>query len=407
MTTLTAAFFACGRLLVEESGDRIQIFDILGFATLAYLAAVALDGVAVTVSWVALGSILVALYSKIGFRSDDEKIFTQLTAACLFLLAAGHILTLDAPPEAIVEGPESLAAAIIGLVAFATSAFACARILSGENRLWLQGLDSIGFVTLAYLAAVTLDDLWVVVAWAGLGIAVALLNRYLDRSVAMGVAGLSLAGALLHSLALEAQPVSLVEGLSDVPEALASLLSVSVGCFVVGYVMRNEEKWWKPTLYVGGGTVVLYLASTLIVTPFQPGESVVGADLASLDVRQQGQMLLSIFWAITGLVFLAYGLIRDHGLPRLAGFGLLVIAIFKVFTYDLSTLDSIYRVLSLVVLGLLLLVSAYMYQRMRSRKRSRLTLVNCYSSSDDRARSVLRTERGPSSSCSHEPPPSE
>ncbi len=37
----------------------------------------------------------------------------------------------------------------------------------------------------------------------------------------------------------------------------------------------------------------------------------------------------------------------------------------KVFVYDLSTLTSIYRVASLIALGLLLLASAFAYQRLR------------------------------------------
>ncbi len=314
-------------------------------------------------------SVSAVFFAYIGYRSSQDRQATQIGAIAQLVLAGGYILISEAPLESVSGGPESLAGAIIGLTTFAAALFMCSRLLGKERVDWIQGLDGIGFVALAYLASVTLVGLWVVAAWVGLGVAAALLSRYLDRSVAMGVSGLFIAGALLHSLVQEAVPASLVAGLSDIPEALASLLAVAAGCFAVGYILRNEETWWKPAFFVGGSTVLLYLASTLIVTPFQPGETVVTTDLASLDVRQQGQMLLSIFWAITGLAFLAYGLIRDRELLRLGGFGLLVVALVKVFTYDLSTLDSIYRVLSLVVLGLLLLISAYTYQRMKSRQR--------------------------------------
>ncbi len=37
----------------------------------------------------------------------------------------------------------------------------------------------------------------------------------------------------------------------------------------------------------------------------------------------------------------------------------------KVFLYDLSTLDSVYRIASFIALGLLLLAGAYAYQRLR------------------------------------------
>jgi uncharacterized membrane protein len=86
-----------------------------------------------------------------------------------------------------------------------------------------------------------------------------------------------------------------------------------------------------------------------------------------LEVRQQGQVALSAFWSITGLAALVLGLVRDERRLRLGGLGLLGLAIAKVFFYDLSALDSIYRVLSFVALGLLLLAGAFAYQRMRPR----------------------------------------
>ena len=43
---------------------------------------------------------------------------------------------------------------------------------------------------------------------------------------------------------------------------------------------------------------------------------------------------------------------------------LLALAVAKVFLYDMATLEAGWRVLSLVVLGVLLLVAAFAYQRM-------------------------------------------
>ncbi len=42
-----------------------------------------------------------------------------------------------------------------------------------------------------------------------------------------------------------------------------------------------------------------------------------------------------------------------------------MVTIAKVFLYDLSTLESIARVVSFMVLGLLLLAGAFAYQRLR------------------------------------------
>jgi uncharacterized membrane protein len=51
---------------------------------------------------------------------------------------------------------------------------------------------------------------------------------------------------------------------------------------------------------------------------------------------------------------------------RLGGLVLLGIGVAKVFAYDLTELDQLYRVLSLVAVGLVLLAGAYAYQRVRA-----------------------------------------
>jgi uncharacterized membrane protein len=112
--------------------------------------------------------------------------------------------------------------------------------------------------------------------------------------------------------------------------------------------------------------VVLYLASALIVTPFQPAGDL-QPTLLDLDVRQQGQAVLSVFWSLTGLAALIVGLVRDERSLRLGGLAVLLLAVGKVFLFDLATLDSMYRVASFVGLGMLLLVAAFLWQRVRPR----------------------------------------
>ena len=50
---------------------------------------------------------------------------------------------------------------------------------------------------------------------------------------------------------------------------------------------------------------------------------------------------------------------------RLAGLAVLGSSVTKVFLLDLATLTSLYRVVSFIGLGLLLLVGAFIWQRLR------------------------------------------
>jgi uncharacterized membrane protein len=60
--------------------------------------------------------------------------------------------------------------------------------------------------------------------------------------------------------------------------------------------------------------------------------------------------------------------VRGERRLRIGGLVLLGIAVVKVFLYDLAALESIYRVVSFIALGLLLLVGAFAYQRVRAQE---------------------------------------
>nr|MBA3748955.1 DUF2339 domain-containing protein [Solirubrobacterales bacterium] len=121
----------------------------------------------------------------------------------------------------------------------------------------------------------------------------------------------------------------------------------------------------RATLAGAGAITLLYLASTALVTGFQPGDGTPDAGLFDLGVRQLGQLLLSALWAVTGVAALVIGLRRDERALRLGSLALLLVTVGKVFLYDLATLTSLYRVGSFIGLGLLLLVAAGLWQRMR------------------------------------------
>jgi uncharacterized membrane protein len=114
-------------------------------------------------------------------------------------------------------------------------------------------------------------------------------------------------------------------------------------------------------LQLGSGVLALYLLSVGIVDEFQGRVS--GAATVA-ELRRQSQVALSIVWAVLGGLGVAVGLIRALPALRWFGLGLLALAAGKVFLYDLASLDAVYRVLSFMVLGVLLLLSSYAYRRL-------------------------------------------
>jgi len=75
--------------------------------------------------------------------------------------------------------------------------------------------------------------------------------------------------------------------------------------------------------------------------------------------------MLSITWALYATLLIVVGLKRRYAPIRYFAMAVFVITIVKVFAIDLAELDRIYRVLSVVGLGVTLLVTSYLYQRSR------------------------------------------
>ena len=64
---------------------------------------------------------------------------------------------------------------------------------------------------------------------------------------------------------------------------------------------------------------------------------------------------------------MAVGIQRRQPQIRLGAIALFGLTVAKVFLVDLSQLDAIYRILSFVVLGGILLLASFLYTRFRSR----------------------------------------
>lgn len=155
-----------------------------------------------------------------------------------------------------------------------------------------------------------------------------------------------------------------MRGTDSLPDAALALGAVAVALLRAAQ-MRLPGDRLRLWLRSGSAAAVLYLGSVAIITASQPSSGAFADTLLSLSTRQQGQVLLSACWSGAGLIGLIVGLRRDQQQVRSVALALLLISVAKVFLYDLSTLTSVYRVISFVALGLLLLAGAYAHQRLR------------------------------------------
>ena len=97
------------------------------------------------------------------------------------------------------------------------------------------------------------------------------------------------------------------------------------------------------------------------------GNAVVGGENEETARQMENlkQLLLSSSWLVYSILLMAYGIWRRGRSLRVISMGLFGIAILKIFIYDLSFLDTLYRIFSFLGLGVILLAVSYLYQRYR------------------------------------------
>src|SRR5690606_11730840 len=78
------------------------------------------------------------------------------------------------------------------------------------------------------------------------------------------------------------------------------------------------------------------------------------------------ELTRSGLWMAYSLALFAVGVLRGSVAPRYASIVLFGITILKIFLSDLSFLDTPYRIASFMVLGLILLLVSFVYQRYRN-----------------------------------------
>lgn len=393
-STIVAAIGILGALLAPVLVGAGTDWPSLAFMAVALVAAV---GVLLWKrwSWLALGAFLVsapqvlawvsanygewllptlgvlvafwALYAAaaIGFelrtRTTDELpavSWLLLLVNAVLVGGAGYLVLYSDHPNAAVMWLLGLAAGQILLGGFV--------LRQALNREIGSLLVALGLGLSAFAFADTLDGPVLVVGWAiQAAILIFLASRASKEAQPFGsnaerlviAAGVYLGLAFGHGLAFEAPPSAIIDGVPSLGDALVGLGASAAVALYGRFALRDLDPNISQALEVVGAGGLFYLASVTIVDTF--------GVTSSGDSRQMGQVLLSAFWALTGLGAVVYGLLRDARRLRLAGLGLLALAACKVATYDLAELDELSRVLSFVALGIFLLVGAFAYQRIR------------------------------------------
>jgi uncharacterized membrane protein len=213
----------------------------------------------------------------------------------------------------------------------------------GERlREWERPLDRPYLYSAAGLIALLLyrelQAPFIGIGWALLALALLAIGRTLDLRDLRYQSYLLAALAFARTLLLE---FSSPQIFASVDERILTGAMVAICLFAAQLIIPQER---PSRLYYS-------LLSTILAT--------------ALLYQEVSGSMLTVAWGIEGAVLLGLGfLLRDRTF-RLSGLVLFLVCVGKLFLYDLRELETLYRILSFFVLGVILVGVSWLYTRFR------------------------------------------
>ncbi len=229
-------------------------------------------------------------------------------------------------------------------------------------RMLFGGL-ALTFVTL--VIPVQLDGKWMTMAWAIEGAILIWVG------VRAQVSHLRWAGLALFTVVASRLMLFPIHGVQPVLlNQRFGLFAVVIICFVAALWrsrslksdLNEEERLAFGVVGLCANIVTLWALSCEVWDYWSPSGF---EDERRSDLAQQ--LGLSLLWTTYATALVAAGVRWRNTALRWQGLALLGLVALKVFLYDLSSLEAIYRIVSFMVLGLLLLGVSFFYQRASSR----------------------------------------
>jgi uncharacterized membrane protein len=237
---------------------------------------------------------------------------------------------------------------------------------AGESplvRLLFAGL-ALTFATLAI--PIRLEGKWITLAFAVEG-AVLVWTGFRSMAGFLRAGGyflLALAAARLLIVSLPAPQFLFNERFAA--------YAVLIFCFgVVVYAAREHApSVGRDELSALGGFAVAINVFALIALSLELWDHFGSHAGLGIDSGLAQHLALSLLWTAYASGLIALGVRRESALLRWQALVLFGLVVVKVFVYDSSYLERFYRIISFFILGLVLLVVSFLYQRKVARERS-------------------------------------
>jgi uncharacterized membrane protein len=250
------------------------------------------------------------------------------------------------------------------------------RTMSGPEEInrsrmaWFGGVALL-FITLIF--PIQFDRQWLTVAWAIEGALLLWLFRRVPHP-GLQLTGLALLAISFIRLTLNPAVFSVYprSGTAILNWHLYTYGLVALAQCFGGYWFTKPAGWRarispKSVLFAFGGILLFLLLNIEIADYFtEPGASFIAFRFGGNFARD---MTYSIAWGLFSLVLLGIGFRMHSRYTRYAAIGLLAVTLLKVFTNDLATIESIFRIGALVGVAVIAFIASFLYQRFYDRSK--------------------------------------
>ncbi len=295
-----------------------------------------------------------AVFHLISLFNMESK--TRVTQVFSLLLNAGFFYGLNLTAILVFDtGYEGLLSGALAIVYLLLSYFTY-----NKSNAYFNTFLILCFTFLTLMVPLQFNQSWITISWAVLTFALVWLSFKLEENtvrISSSILGILTFGKLLFYDSHQLHAFD-VNSLASSTRLISFAFGIVVFYIIAGYYHQNKSKFDDYETYIRYVTGGYVLCATILLTT-----------ILFLEINDLAQTSKNL-WISLALVFqailtLVVGFFRNVKFIRILGLILFGLAILKVFIYDLSSLQSVYRIISFIALGLILLVGAFLYNKFK------------------------------------------
>jgi uncharacterized membrane protein len=295
---------------------------------------------------------VIALAAQL-YRESERAAFTIIDAAWLHLNA----LLMFAAAYLLIDAVQSSADGAVA-AGFAVWNGAIAFGLMSRSHDRALHFGAVAFTLLMIAIGLQFNGAAVTIGWAAEGaIVIALgLREHRDWMRAGGAGLFFIAIGRTADLLAGAPPIDQVPLINA---RTACALFVIALCYALAWLHHLREDSTERSVHVAAGLVAAQLVTVMLITSEIDAYWSARADALTRELAK------SVAWAVFATLLIVIGLRRNYAPIRYFAILLFALTIAKVSFVDMAHLERVYRILSIIGLGITLLVTSYLYQRTR------------------------------------------